>query len=840
MIALLSYLICMPVVQAQELTVQTMDMVRRKYLWLEDLDVESALTSAAEELEMHIPWMIVRQKDHQLSLHVGAQEAFYTTRTDEVTFENVEVKLFEILLGVTKTAPLPLPDDLDVELVLLDGFAREMDRYSIMMYRDRLNSFNERISGNFSGIGCRVQKHEQGLEVQEVFPDGPASLMGLQEGDIISNVDQVALSALTLQQGVDRLRGETGSIVHIQYHRGEQIRDMSLVRGRVRIPNVHWTVQDDVGVITIRSFSEQTTRFMEQALKEFGEQALNGIVIDLRNNGGGSMLQSCKVVDRFVTSGTTIKTVGRDGKSVPGLMKQYINRNSFTEPKLPMVVLINSNSASASEIVSGSFKLLERALLVGQRSFGKGVVQTAADLRDGDDPVALKLTIAQYLLSEEYSVHEQDGIEPHIKVGTMDLSELPFVALSPEPSDLTFLNDGEDKELAFAVDVLNHATSAKVESLQETAKERIASHWSVQEQQLIQEQLHDFGVDWGDNNAQTVQDLSIQIVGDSIGRSGTEMTLKVRLVNSGPQIDQGMLWLQAENSSSPWDDVVVPVGVIPGNGEKGLEIPMSIPSNTIPRYDKLQPVLLRSCCAEVELNPIFVQIAEGRKPQVALSAEIERIEGNEYRFDMTVSNVGTVPLEDVKGRVIWPVEAREIRMSTNEWSVEGLTPGESVTKTLNFVSYDALSDLPEVLLRLDAEDHSRLFRQPIAPSDLTNARTLELPVVHGIPPVSALVDTPLVFEHVVQDDGEVVVYEAWLNNEKIHWQDTGGAVQLSLDLEEGHNNLYLEVTDDLGLQRNQVFTIFGLLSSDEKDASSTQRSEAHFGEDPVETQEGQE
>ena len=583
MFALLSYFLCLPSAQAQELTVQTMDMVRRKYLWIEDLEVETALLSAAEELEMHIPWIIVKQQEHQISLHVGQEEAFYTTEIKGVTFDNIEVKLFEIMLGLTKGAPLEIPTEMDVELVLLDGFAREMDRYSIMMYKDRLTSFNERISGNFSGIGCRVQKREEGLEIQEVFPDGPASLMGLKEGDVVTRVDDVPLGALTLQQGVDRLRGETGSVVSIQYLREDQVRDMSLVRGRVRIPNVHWTTQDTVGIITIRSFSEQTTRFMEQALEEFDEQKITGIILDLRNNGGGSMLQSCKVVDRFVTSGTTIKTVGKDGKPVPGLMKQYVNRNSFTEPKVPMVVLINSNSASASEIVSGSLKLLDRALLIGQRSFGKGVVQTAADLRGNDNPVALKLTIAQYLLTGDYSVHEQDGVEPHVKVGMMDVSELPFVSLSPEPSDLLLLDDGEDKQIAFAVDVLKHAISPKIERLQEVAKERIQV-WQGKEQQLIQASMLEHGIEWGETETEGVQDIRIERLSDNIGKAGEVMTLRFRLHNSGGKITQSLLWLQAENSSSPWDDVVVPVGVIPKQGHKDIEVPLDIPYETVPRY----------------------------------------------------------------------------------------------------------------------------------------------------------------------------------------------------------------------------------------------------------------
>lgn len=830
MFALLSYFLYLPPVQAQELTVQTMDMVRRKYLWIEDLEVETALISAAEELEMHIPWIIVQQQEHQLSLHVGQQEPFYTIDTTDVTFDNIEVKLFELMLGVTKASPLELPEDMDVELVLLDGFAREMDRYSVMMYKDRLTSFNERISGNFSGIGCRVQKREQGLEIQEVFPDGPASLMGLKEGDIVTSVDDVPLGALTLQQGVDRLRGETGSVVSIQYLREEQVRDMSLVRGRVRIPNVHWAIQDNVGIITIRSFSEQTTRFMEQALEEFDQQKVTGIIVDLRNNGGGSMLQSCKVVDRFVTSGTTIKTVGKDGKPVPGLMKQYVNRNSFTEPKVPMVVLINSNSASASEIVSGSLKLLDRALLIGQRSFGKGVVQTAADLRGNDNPVALKLTIAQYLLTGDYSVHEQDGVEPHIKVGMMDVSELPFVSLSPEPSDLLLLDDGEDKQIAFAVDVLTHASSPKIERLQEVAKERIQV-WQGKEQQLIQASMLEHGIEWGDAETEETQDIRIERLSGSIGKAGEQMTLQLRLHNSGGEITQSLLWLQAENSSSPWDDVVVPVGVIPSGGSKDIEVPLDISHDTVPRYDKLQPVLLRSCCAEVELNPLFVQVASGAHATVAITSEIEHIDGNEYQFKLTTTNTSVVPLKEVKGRVIWPVEARQVRMTKNEWTIAELLPDSTHVETLTFVSYDNVKDLPEVLLRVDAEEYNRLFRQPVEPVLMTESVNLYPPVVHGIPPVSGDVGTPLNFEHVVEDDGAVTVYEAWFNNEKIHWQNSGGQIELSLNLEEGHNNLYLEVTDDLGLQHKQVFTIFGLAS---------QGSETHLGEDSIESEVGQE
>ena len=189
-------------------------------------------------------------------------------------------------------------------------------------------------------------------------------------------------------------------------------------------------------------------------------------------------------------------------------------------------------------------------------------MQTAADFRDEDDPVALKLTIAQYLLMNDYSVHEQDGVEPHIKIGRMDMSEMPFVSILPEPNDLMLLQDGEDKELAFAIDVLNQSASAKVDDLKDVAMTTIQT-WSDREDSAIQAQMKEHAIEWGSINAQDVQNLRVEVLSETIGTAGEEMTLDLRVHNSGEEITQSLLWLQAENSTSPWDDVVVPVGVIP-------------------------------------------------------------------------------------------------------------------------------------------------------------------------------------------------------------------------------------------------------------------------------------
>lgn len=795
---------------AQEMIVHTLDMVKEKYLWLDDLEVHAALVSAAEELESHVPWMIVEEVDGSVSFRKGQEEPFLTVNIQEKGIDEVELVLFTFLSGLQNSSQV-FPEDVDLEVVLLDGFAREMDRYSIMMYKDRLTSFNERISGNFSGIGCRIQKHERGLEIQEVFPEGPAALMGLKEGDVILNVDDISLGALTLQQGVERLRGETGTAVHIEYLRGDVQEKISLIRARVRIPNVHWTIQDDMGIITIRNFSDQTMRFMEQALEEFKKNKIQGIVLDLRNNGGGSMIQSCKVVDSFVTSGLTVKTEGRDGQYVSGLMKQYLNRNDHKELKVPMVVLINGGSASASEIVSGSLKLLDRALLIGEKSFGKGVVQTASSIRQGDDPVTLKLTIAQYLLSNGYSVHDKDGVEPHITLAKIDPSGFPFISVSPEPSDLMLLSDGADKELDFALDVLKNTPSRSVRDLQDTAKSLIPS-WRDSETDLIQKSFDVHQIDWGDSEISSIQDLAIETVSPTTFQSGTSGTLSLQLNNGGGELSQIMLWLQAENSTSPWDDLVVPVGRIEANGSKVVDIPLDVPLTTMPRYDKIQPIILRPCCVETELDSIYIQTTQGLEPNLSIQSRITEVTPGAFDFQLTVKNQGVQSVSDVFGRFIWPVEATSVRMMNNEWRVESLAPNESFTQSLQFSTDDDLEDLPEVLVRIDLADYPRWFRQQVHAKDLAMLKSLSEPKILGIPPVMMSTLNPLVFQHSVQDDGVVVSYEAWWNGEKVHWQDKGGPIELHLKLETGHNNLYIEVTDDMGLVTKKLFTIFGLAS----------------------------
>ena len=798
---------------SQQMTVHSMELIRQKYLWLSDLDAKTALISASEELEREIPWLIVEQDQEIIQLRKGKDDPFFSIDVSDATMDTVDIYLFR-LVSAMKKPPRDLEEDVDVELLLLDGFTRELDRYSLMMYREQLESFNERITGNFSGIGCRVQKVDQGLEIQEVFPNGPAFVAGLQEKDVITHVDSIALSALTLQQGVDRLRGETGTDVGIVLVREGERKEMELTRARVRIPNVHWSVEDAIGVITIRNFSEQTMSWIEMALQEFAAQELKGIVMDLRNNGGGSMIQSCKVVDRFVKDGVTLRTEGREHKPVPGLMKKYSNKNDGIEPDVPMIVLVNGRSASASEIVSGSFKLLDRAMIMGQRTYGKGVVQTASRVRSGkqEDRVSFKITVAQYLLEDGYSVHENDGVEPHIILSEIDYEEPPFVSLSTEKSDFQYLKSDADQELALAVEILKRADSSAVSDLVELTRVVIAEKKEIEKERLSTT-FASQQIDWSsaEKEADLKPEIMVSVVNSTPFQAGQSETLELLLQNSSGDVSQGFLWLQAEDYRSPWDDLIVPVGRIKEEAAVTVQIPVDIPYWVNPRKDEIRLLLLRECCEDIELAPITLETQSEFRPQINVTAQIDDNQHNdsgEYQLKISLENRNQIDWKGVHGRIIWPDDARSVRMEQSDWKLETLKAGETHEQQLIFQSDSGLAELPELLFRLDAEGYARIIRTTVNLASLVEPQPLQEPWVEYSPILEAPTGT-LSFSSIAKDDQQIVAYEAWLNGQKIHWQETGGVVPLALQIEEGHNNLSIYLTDNQGIEHVERISILG-------------------------------
>ncbi len=286
------------------------------------------------------------------------------------------------------------PDDLIANAV--QGMLRELDPHSNYLDRNAYAEMRDEQRGEFSGLGIEIHKRGPDNPLTVIAPiDGtPAARAGLQPGDIIMRIEGEETIHMTIQEAVRRLRGERGTKVTITIQRPGEDRafDVTIVRDRVptdSIP-VAYMLSPGVGFIRIKNFTGTTAQELDDALERLDQQGMERLVLDLRSNPGGLLEQAVAVAERFLPPDALIVyTKGR----VPGSDQRYVASNDVKRVEVPLVVLVDHHSASASEIVAGAIQDHDRGLVVGETTFGKGLVQRVIPLRDGG---ALALTTAKY------------------------------------------------------------------------------------------------------------------------------------------------------------------------------------------------------------------------------------------------------------------------------------------------------------------------------------------------------------------------------------------------------------------------------------------------------------
>jgi carboxyl-terminal processing protease len=267
--------------------------------------------------------------------------------------------------------------------------------------------------GNYGGLGLTVQLDEGAVKVVAATEDTPAYKAGVKPGDYITNLDGKLIYGDSLDEAVDKMRGDPGTKIRITIVRPGRDKpfDVTLVREVIQIKAVKFEVKDRVGVININTFSKVTGQGVRDAIagidKATGGKAL-GYVVDLRSNPGGLLDQAIDVADTFLTHGEIVSQRGRD----KGDIERYYAKPGDDAHGLPIVVLVDAGSASAAEIVAAALQDQRRAIVMGERSFGKGSVQTLLPLTDA---TALRLTTARYYTPSGRSVQE-GGVEPDIQV----------------------------------------------------------------------------------------------------------------------------------------------------------------------------------------------------------------------------------------------------------------------------------------------------------------------------------------------------------------------------------------------------------------------------------------
>jgi len=307
-------------------------------------------------------------------------------------------------------------DDVSNETLVegaINGMLTSLDPHSNYLNAKNFNDMKVQTRGEFGGLGIEVSMENGLVKVVSPIDDTPAARAGLKPGDLITHLDGDAIQGMTLQQAVDKMRGPINSDVTLTVRReGKEPFDVKLTRATIKIQSVRSHLEGkDVGYVRITSFNEQTDVGLGNAVKSLKQQAngkLSGLVLDLRNNPGGLLDQAVAVSDAFLDRGEIVSTRGRRSDDA----QRYNSHPGDIINGLPLAVLINGGSASASEIVAGALQDHHRAILLGTRSFGKGSVQTIIPLPGHG---AMRLTTARYYTPSGRSIQAK-GIDPDIIV----------------------------------------------------------------------------------------------------------------------------------------------------------------------------------------------------------------------------------------------------------------------------------------------------------------------------------------------------------------------------------------------------------------------------------------
>ncbi len=292
----------------------------------------------------------------------------------------------------------------------IQGMLIGLDPHSVYMDQESFADLKSSTSGEFSGLGLEIGIEDGYIKVISPIDGSPAAAAGLQTGDIILKLDSTSLKGVSLNEAVSKMRGPKGSKILLTIGRAEESRplEITLVRDVISIASVrHRMLEDGFGYIRIAQFQNKTGENVKKALLSLKEKSnLRGIVLDLRNNPGGVLRSSIEVAELFLSGGKVVYTVGRLTDS----SNEYFANSIDSSEGIPLVVLINGGSASASEIVAGALQDHSRAVIMGTRSFGKGSVQSILHISEGR---AIKLTTAFYFTPKGRSI-QVEGINPDI------------------------------------------------------------------------------------------------------------------------------------------------------------------------------------------------------------------------------------------------------------------------------------------------------------------------------------------------------------------------------------------------------------------------------------------
>ncbi len=310
-------------------------------------------------------------------------------------------------------------DDHTLMNAAIRGMLSELDPHSSYMEADEFREMDDNSRGRYSGIGVELVIKKQRINVVFVMADGAAEKAGVVAGDIITSIDQIDLRGQNLQSAINSLRGETGTGVSITVeHLNGEVSRFELVRDFVKVASVFSRpVDEDYGYFQVTHFTRKSAAELREQIEymqSVHESPMKGLILDLRNNPGGVLSPAVTMADGFLDGGLIVYTHGR----APNQLEFSAKPGQWLKD-VPMVVLVNSGSASASEVLAGALQDHGRALIVGEKTFGKGSVQSVLNMRNGS---GIRLTTSRYYTPSGRSI-QAEGIQPDVEIPSVRIIE---------------------------------------------------------------------------------------------------------------------------------------------------------------------------------------------------------------------------------------------------------------------------------------------------------------------------------------------------------------------------------------------------------------------------------
>ena len=657
----------------------------------------------------------------------------------------LSMKMKEIFRFVAQN----LPPDLDWETVrnidyaATNGMLSTLDPHSMLLDPAMNSEMQQTTRGSFGGLGIYIGLRKGELTVIKPFPASPAFNAGIRAGDRIVRINHESTVNMLLNDAVSRMLGEPDTKVDLWVRHANEsnsaARKLTIRRAVVAAQTIDWKMlSNGVGLIRLHGgFAGNSDDELRSAMEALKSKGLKALVFDLRNNPGGLLDQAIKIADEYVDSGTLVTTVGYANKQ-----REEKRATPGTQPHIPMAVLVNHGSASASEIVAGALKNLDRAVVIGTRSFGKGSVQVVYENGDGS---ALKLTIAQYLTPGDVSI-QSVGITPDIVLEKvlfdqergiwfyrdykgMSESDLdahllskyaasgdkPFATFKylarelptrlPSDEDSAMSSEDredetppdpdaivEDYEVDFARDLLSAAKGWKRREVL-TSAQALLDKKVGEERTRIAEALHKLGVDWSPVGNGPAPRLEGVLVADKaeVG-AGDTINLTAKITNRGAGT-AGQVRATLKGDDPFFDGRELVFGRIKPGETRTFTVPVKLPKDAITRVDPLTLDVSEEHGAKALMaaNELTVKVAGPERPLFSYAYQIiDDIKGNgdgllqrgeSVRLHVTVKNDGKGKANETLAQ-LRNLSDEGLFINKGRFNVDNLAPGQS--KSIDF------------------------------------------------------------------------------------------------------------------------------------------------------------